>query len=99
MQIETGWGDNVIDQIPERAARRSSGAQALARQIDAMFDGVRPVHVTQSEFRGEARDGRLVVTGRVQVSVRDSGTRQLAITAEFDDRNGSAVLTRLGPAQ
>jgi hypothetical protein len=99
MQIESGWGDNVIDAIPERAARRTAAAQALARQIDAMFDGVRPVHVMHSEFKGEPRDGHLVVTGRVQVSVRDSGTRQIAITAEFDDRNGSAVLTRLGPAQ
>jgi DnaJ-domain-containing protein 1 len=98
-QIETGWGDNVIDILPDRNARGAASAQALARQIDVLFDGVRPVKVTQSDFRGEARDGRLFVTGQVTLQVRDAGmpTRQLRLNAEFADRNGAQVLTRLGP--
>ena len=99
-QIESGWGDNVIDELPERSARRSSGAQALAKQIDSMLDGARPVKVARSEFHGEPRDGRLVVTGQVVLEVRDTSTptRRLALVAEFGERDGAPVLTRLAPA-
>jgi DnaJ-domain-containing protein 1 len=99
-QIESGWGDNVLDELPERPARRASGAQALARQIDTMLDGARPVKVARSEFRGESRDGRLVVTGQVVLDVRDAAapTRRLTLVADFVERDGAPVLTRLAPA-
>ena len=98
-QIESGWGDNVIDELSDRGVRRAPPAQAVARQIDAMFDSVRPVRITRSDFRGEMREGRLVVTGHVQMQVRDAAapTRQLALQAEFIERNGSPMLSSLAP--
>jgi hypothetical protein len=95
-EVETGWGDNLISSL-DRSARRTAGAQALARQLDALCDGVRPVKVAKVDFRSEPRDGRLVVTGQLVLQVRDAGTRQLALQAEFTDRGGAAVLTRLAP--
>jgi hypothetical protein len=98
-QIESGWGDNVLAEL-DGSVRRRDGAQALARQLDAIVDGVRPVKVTRVNFHGEPRDGRLFVSGQVELQVRDASapTRQLSLQAEFVERNGAPVLTRLAPA-
>jgi hypothetical protein len=96
-QIETGWSDNVLRELPDRAARNSPAAQAFARHYDALVDGLRPVTVVSSSFHGDAREGRLVVTGQIVLDVRDGAnrTRRLALVAEFADRNGSPALVRL----
>lgn len=96
-EIETGWGDNVIASL-EPALRRSAGAQALARQLDALCEGARPVQVARVEFHGEPRDGRLAVTGDVMLRVRDATVRPLSINAEFARVDGALVLTRIEPA-
>jgi hypothetical protein len=97
-EVETGWGDNVISTL-DRSSRRAPGAQALARQLDTLCEGVRPVKVSKVELKGEPRDGRLVVTGQVMLQVRDaaSPTRLFALQAEFARQDGAPVLTRLGP--
>jgi hypothetical protein len=95
-QVETGWGDNLIAPL-DGGARRAAGAQALAKQLDALCDGLRPVKVSRVDFRGESRDGRLIVKGQLELQVRDASKRQLALLAEFSDRDGAPVLTRLAP--
>jgi hypothetical protein len=97
--IESGWGDNLIASL-DFGERRSADAQALARQLDALCDGARPVKISRVNLRGEPRDGRLVVMGQVILQVRDPSmpTRQFALQAEFVQRGGAPVLTRLAPA-
>jgi hypothetical protein len=97
-EVESGWGDNVVALL-DANARKASGAQALARQLDALCEGVRPVKVVKVDFRSEPRDGRLVVSGQVTLRVRDATapTRKLALQAEFSGQDGSPVLTRLAP--
>lgn len=96
--IESGWGDNLIASL-DFDARRSADAQALARQLDALCDGARPVKISKVALRGEPREGRLVVVGQVMLQVRDAATptRQFAMQAEFAQQRGSPVLTRLAP--
>jgi hypothetical protein len=97
-EIETGWGDNLIAGL-DFSARRAPGAQALARQLDALCDGARPVKIAKVDLKGEPHDGRLVVVGLVLLQVRDTAapTRQFALQAEFTQRDGTPVLTRLAP--
>jgi DnaJ-domain-containing protein 1 len=97
-EIESGWGDNVIALLDSRA-RRSSAAQAVARELDALCEGVRPVKIARVDFKGEPRDGHLVVNGVVMLQVRDAAapTRQFALQADFVAQDGSPVLTRLAP--
>lgn len=97
-EIESGWGDNVIATL-DFDSRRSPAAQALARQLDALCDGARPVKIAKADLRGEPQDGRLVVVGQVTLQVRDAATplRPFALQAEFAQRGGAAVLVRLAP--
>jgi DnaJ-domain-containing protein 1 len=96
--IESGWGDNLIARL-DFDARRGADAQALARQLDALCDGARPVKISKVALRGEPRDGRLVVVGQVILQVRDPSTptRQFALQAEFAQQRGAPVLMRLAP--
>ena len=96
-QMQTGWADNVLRELPDRASRNAPGAQAFARQFDSMLDGVRPVSVSGSNFRGDVREGRLIVTGQITLDVRDpvNRTRQINIVAEFVDREGAPALVRI----
>ena len=95
-EIESGWGDNLLSPL-DRGARRLAGAQALARQLDTLCDGVRPMKVAHADFKGEPRDGRLVVTGQVVLQGRDATPRPFALLAEFTERDGAPVLPRLSP--
>ncbi len=97
-EIESGWGDNVVALL-DATARRNSGAQALARQLDALCDGVRPVKVVKVDLKSEPREGRLVISGQVTLRVRDTSapTRLFALQAEFSAQGGGPVLTRLAP--
>jgi hypothetical protein len=96
--IESGWGDNLIASL-DFSTRRSGDAQAIARQLDALCDGARPVKISKVDLRGEPRDGKLVVVGQVILQVRDPSapTRQFALQAEFAQQGGAPVLTRLAP--
>jgi len=98
-EIETGWGDNVLSGLGS-SVRGTPGAQAIARQLDSLCEGARPVKVDHADFRGELRDGKLSVNGDILLRVRDvtTPTRQLFIHAEFTRVNGSLVLTRIEPA-
>jgi hypothetical protein len=99
-EIESGWGDNVIAMLDSNA-RRSAAAQAVARQLDALCDGVRPVKIAKIDFKSEPRDGHLVVNGVITLQVRDAGapTRQFALQAEFASQGARPVLTRLAPLE
>jgi hypothetical protein len=96
--IESGWGDNLIASL-DFGTRRSADAQSLARQLDALCDGARPVKITKVDLKGEPRDGKLVVVGQVVLQVRDPSTptRRFALQAEFTQQGGTPVLTRLAP--
>lgn len=96
--IESGWGDNLIASL-DFSTRRSADAQTLARQLDTLCDGARPVKITKVDLKGEPRDGKFVVVGQVVLQVRDASTptRQFAMQAEFAQQGGTPVLTRLAP--
>jgi hypothetical protein len=96
--IESGWGDNVIAGL-DFSTRRSADAQSLARQLDALCDGARPVKISKVDLKGEPHEGKLVVIGQVILQVRDASTptRRFALQAEFAQQGGAPVLTRLAP--
>jgi hypothetical protein len=96
--IESGWGDNVIASL-DFGTRRSADAQSLARQLDALCDGARPVKISKVDLKGEPHEGKLVVIGQVILQVRDASTptRRFALQAEFAQQGGAPVLTRLAP--
>jgi curved DNA-binding protein CbpA len=99
--MESGWSDRMLSML-DRDARASAGAQSLVARYDALVDGARPVKLSGIKFRSEPRDGRLLVTGRVLIQVRDqpAGTpaKELALQAEFASREGTVVMTRLSTA-
>ena len=99
--MESGWSDRMLSML-DRDARASAGAQSLVARYDALVDGARPVKLSGIKFRSEPRDGRLLVTGRVLIQVRDqpAGTpaKELALQAEFASREGTVVMTRLSAA-
>lgn len=91
-QIETGRGDEVIALL-DRPARGSGDAQAFARAFDDMVKGVRP-RVVNVQFNGEPRNGRLLVRGTIKLRV-DDVARDLVLEAEFVQRDGGMLMTRL----
>ena len=58
-------GERLINLL-DREARNKPGAQALSRQYDGLVDGMRPVRLSQVEFKAEPADGRLLVTGHIR---------------------------------
>jgi hypothetical protein len=100
-QLESGWGDRVLGLL-DRESRATPGAQALLEKYNNLVDGMRPIRLSNAQFKtAEAREGRLLVTGRMTVQVRDTSVppRELEIQAEFAARDGTVVLTRLAPAR
>ena len=99
-EIESGWGERVIGLL-DRNARASPAAQALLVHYNGLVDGMRPVKVSNVRFSSQNRDGRLLVTGRLQMQVRDASAppRMLAVQAEFAARDGEVVMLRLSQAQ
>lgn len=98
-QLESGWGDRVLGLL-DRESRATPGAQALLEQYNNLVDGMRPIKLSNAQFRTLASsEGRLLVTGRVTVHVRDAtvAPRELAVQAEFAARDGTVVLVRLAP--
>ena len=99
-QIESGWGDRVLALL-DRDSRVTPGAQAVLQHYNGLVDGMRPVKLSNAQFRSETRDGRLLVVGRVQMQLRDRSLppREFAIQAEFAARDGAVVMTGLAPVQ
>lgn len=96
--LESGQGERVIELL-DREARSKPAAQALSRQYDGLVDGMRPVRLSHVEFKGEPKDGRLLVTGdiRLQVGEQTSGSlgKKMVLRAEFASRGGTVVMTGL----
>ena len=65
-----------------------------------MLDGALPVKVACSEFHGEPRDDHQNNTdhNKHKKSKTTTPTRRLALVADFGERVGAPVLTRLAPA-
>lgn len=99
-ELESGWGDRVVSLL-DRDARSAPGAQALLQHYNGLVDGMRPVQLTNVQFKAEPRDGRLLVTGHVLMQLRDRAVapRELAVQAEFAARDGAVVMTRLSRAR
>ena len=99
-EIESGWGDRVLGLL-DRDARGAPAAQELLLHYNALVDGMRPVKLSNVQFRSEPHDGRLLVTGHVLMQLRNQSIppRELAVQAEFAARDGSVVMTRLVRAQ
>ncbi len=98
-ELESGWGDRVLNLL-DRDARGAPSAQALVAHYNGIVDGARPVRLASVQFKAEPRDSRLLVTGRVRLQVRDPSVpaRELAMVAEFISRDGNVVMTRLARA-
>jgi len=100
-RLESGWGDRVLGLL-DRESRAAPGAQALLEKYNNLVDGMRPIKLSNAQFNtAESREGRLLVTGRVLVHVRDNtvAPRELAVQAEFAARDGTVVLIRLAPGR
>lgn len=99
--LETGSGDQLL-RLLEADARQSPGAQALSRNFEQLVKGARPVHLSQVEFKGEPRDGVLLVTGRIRLHAGEttigSHGQRLLLRAEFASRGGKVMLTNLSGA-
>jgi hypothetical protein len=97
-QMESGWGDQVLN-VLEREARAAPAAQALARNYNALLEGGHRVRLANVQFRAEPHDGRLLVIGHVSMLVGEpapgAAPKQFWVQAEFASRDGSVVMTRL----
>lgn len=101
-QLETGSGDQLL-RLLESDARQAPPAQALSRQYEQLVRGARPVRPSNVEFKGETRDGVLLVTVRVRLHAGEptigSHGERLLLRAEFQSRGGKVLLTGLSGAQ
>jgi hypothetical protein len=97
LMMEAGSGEQLL-RMMDADIRDTAGAQALSREYEQMVRGVRPVHVSQVEFKGETREGRLLVTGRFRLHAGDPTEaygQRLLLRAEFAHRGGRVRLTSL----
>lgn len=99
--LESGSGEQLL-RLLEADARQAPAAQALSRQYEQLVKGARPVRLLQVEFRGEPREGTLLVTGRIRFhagepTIGSHGQRML-LRAEFVSRGGKVLLTGLSGA-
>ena len=97
--LETGSGEQVL-RLLDDSVRQDPSAQQLSRYYEHIVRGARPVRLSHAEFKGEQRNGVLLVTGRVRlhagVTVVGSHGEPLLIRAEFASRGGKIALTSLG---
>jgi hypothetical protein len=100
-QLESGSGDQLL-RLLEVEGRQAPSAQALSRHYEQLVRGARPVRLSQVEFRSEARDGVLLVTGRIRLHAGEptigSHGERLMVRAEFVSRGGKVLLTGLSGA-
>lgn len=99
--LESGSGEQLL-RLLEADARQAPAAQALSRQYEQLVKGVRPVRLLQVEFRGEPREGTLLVTGRIRFHAGEptigSHGQRILLRAEFVSRGGKVLLTGLSGA-
>ena len=99
--LESGNGNQLL-RLLEVDSRRSASAQALSYQYDQLVRGARPVRLTQVEFKGENREGVLLVTGRIRLHAGEptigSHGERFVVRAEFVAREGRVLLTGLSGA-
>lgn len=100
--LEAGSGDQLL-RLLEGEARHAPSAQAFARNYDQLVQGTRPVRLTHVEFKGEPRDGSLLVTGRIRLHVGEptigSHGEKLLVRAEFTSGGGRVILKGLSGAR
>jgi hypothetical protein len=96
--MESGSGDQLL-LLLQQDARNAPGAQALSRQYDRLAQGARPVRMSHADFTSRARDGVLIVTGRVRLHAGEATigptTQTLSWSAEFAQRDGRVQLINL----
>lgn len=99
--LETGSGEQLL-RLLEADARKQPGAVALSRQYEQLVRGGRPIRLSQVEFKGEPRDGVLLVTGRIHMHAGEptigSHGERLVLKAEFAQKGGKVQLTGLSGA-
>lgn len=97
--LESGSGDQLL-RLLDADARSNPAAQALSRHYEQLVRGGRPVRLSHVDFRGEPREGVLVVTGRIRLHAGeptiDSHGERMVVRAEFASRGGRVMLTGLG---
>lgn len=96
-----GNGEQLL-RVLDTKARQAPGARGLSTQFDRMVQSGRPVRVSQVEFRGETRDGVLLVTGRMRIHAGEptigSYGQKFILRAEFTMSAGKILLTGLSGA-
>lgn len=99
--LETGSGEQLL-RLLEADARKQPAAVALSRHYEQMVRGGRPIRLSQVEFKGEPRDGVLLVTGRIHMHAGEptigSHGERLVLRAEFAHKGGRVQLTGLSGA-
>lgn len=99
--LETGSGEQLL-RLLEGDARRQPAALALSRHYEQLVRGGRPIRLSQVEFKGEPRDGVLLVTGRIHMHAGEptigSVGERLVLRAEFAQRSGKVQMTGLSGA-
>lgn len=99
--MESGGGDRVLSML-DRDARSTPAAQALLQQYNSLVGGGGPVKLSNVHFKAEPHDDRLLVTGYVTLEVGERTARTVgkdfSVQAEFAQRDGAVVMTRLSRA-
>ena len=98
--LESGGGERMLSML-DRDARGTPAAQALLLQYNSLV-GAGPVKVSNVQFKAEPREDRLLVTGHVTMEIGErtakTAGKDLAVQAEFAQRDGAVVMTRLSRA-
>lgn len=96
--VQRGQGGQLLTLL-DRDARKSPAALALSRRLDALAEGAHPIKLSHVEFRAEPAEGRLIVTGHMQLHTGEPGSgapgKKLSVRAEFAARQGTVVMTAL----
>ncbi|RYF14835.1 MAG: hypothetical protein EOO30_16920 [Comamonadaceae bacterium] len=99
--LESGSGERLLALL-DPSARKLPAAVALSNQYEDLVRGAAPVRLARGEFRGEARNGVLHVTGTMRVHAGEptiaSDGQRFVVRAEFAVRDGKLQLTGLSGA-
>lgn len=99
--LESGSGERLLALL-DPSARKLPAAVALSNQYEDLVRGAAPVRLANGEFRGEARNGVLHVTGTMRVHAGEptiaSDGQRFVVRAEFAVRDGKLQLTGLSGA-
>lgn len=96
--LESGSAEQLL-RLLEAEGRTDPAAQALSRHYEQLVRGGGPVRLSHVDFRGEQRDGSLLVTGRIRLHAGEptigSHGERIVVRAEFASRGGRVMLTNL----